>query len=78
MEPWYLIVAGRYHEQIFIKEDSIGFSYDSVIARFLVEKCERVEIDDPYIRNHHQVCTVTLQIHRTGTCVCFVTCEYTC
>ncbi|XP_067948636.1 MIT domain-containing protein 1-like [Watersipora subatra] len=47
--------SGQYHEQISINENAVGFSYESVMSRFLSEKCERVEVDDPYIRSHHQI-----------------------
>ena len=33
----------------------MGYSYESVMSRFLQDRCECVEIDDPYIRSHHQV-----------------------
>jgi len=47
--------TGRYHEQITIRENTTGYSYHSVMYRFLQEKCDNVQIDDPYIRSHHQI-----------------------
>lgn len=46
---------GTYREQISIGEDKVGFSYDTVFARFLDEDVTLVEIDDPYVRSVHQV-----------------------
>lgn len=47
--------TGNYREQIQVPEDSIGFSYRSVLHRFLNEDVKSVEIDDPYVRSPHQV-----------------------
>lgn len=46
--------AGTYHEEIFIKNDSTGHSYEAVMGRFLGSDVEKVIIEDPYIRIHHQ------------------------
>ena len=51
--------SGEYHEQLQIKTDSIGNSYDSIMGRFLDSFVTKVEIDDPYIRAGHQVFNIT-------------------
>jgi len=47
--------AGRYHEHIQIAANSTGHSYESVFGRLLDASVTSVEVDDPYIRSHHQV-----------------------
>jgi hypothetical protein len=46
---------GSYRERIQVSEGACGFSYQSVLSRFLDEDVTCVEIDDPYIRSPHQV-----------------------
>jgi hypothetical protein len=48
-------LAGPHHEQIHIAEDAIGFSYSSLLGRFLDGSITSVEVEDPYIRSNHQV-----------------------
>ncbi|CAG7835238.1 unnamed protein product [Allacma fusca] len=45
---------GNYREQIQIKEDSVGHSYDNIFSRFLDTNVTTVQVDDPYIRSVHQ------------------------
>ncbi|CAF0759606.1 unnamed protein product [Didymodactylos carnosus] len=45
----------NYHEQIQIKDDSIGNSYEKIFGRFLDENVTQVDIQDPYIRAFHQI-----------------------
>ena len=45
----------KYHEKIEIEENATGYSYKTVIGRFLDGDVTKVEIDDPYIRSVHQV-----------------------
>lgn len=52
--------SGKYHEQIEIADNSVGNSYKQVLGRFLDEYVNKVEIDDPYIRNVHQVIKIIL------------------
>ena len=47
--------AGKYHEQIEIADYSMGNSYSKILGRFLDEYVTKVEIQDPYVRNIHQV-----------------------
>jgi len=47
--------AGKYHEKIEITDNSTGNSYRKVLGRFLDEYVTSIEIEDPYIRNIHQV-----------------------
>ena len=47
--------AGPHHERISIAENAQGFGYERVFARFLDGSVTHVEIEDPYIRNTHQV-----------------------
>jgi len=47
--------AGKYHEHIKIQANTVGFSYESMFGRFLDEDVQGVEVDDPYIRSHHQI-----------------------
>ena len=46
---------GVYREQVVIEADSTGHSYDSVFGRFLDTEVNEIEVEDPYIRNFHQV-----------------------
>ena len=46
---------GNYHEHIKIEANSIGNSYDSLFGRFLDESVKNVNVEDPYIRSHHQI-----------------------
>lgn len=45
---------GKYHEQIFIENDSTGHSYKNLFGRFLDEEVTSVEVEDPYVRSFHQ------------------------
>jgi Phospholipase D-like domain at C-terminus of MIT len=47
--------AQKYHEKIDIENGATGFSYNTVLGRFLDEDVSTVNINDPYIRNVHQV-----------------------
>ncbi|CAF0939868.1 unnamed protein product [Rotaria sordida] len=44
-----------YHEQIQIKDGSLGNSYEKIFNRFLDETVTQITIQDPYIRAFHQI-----------------------
>ncbi|XP_069350866.1 MIT domain-containing protein 1 isoform X1 [Eulemur rufifrons] len=46
---------GKYHKQIKIEENATGFSYESLFQEYLNETVTEVWIEDPYIRNTHQL-----------------------
>merc|ERR1712142_302465 len=46
---------GKYHEHIRIEANSVGNSYNSIFGRFLDDSVKIVNVEDPYIRSHHQV-----------------------
>lgn len=48
--------AGKFHEQIIIKEDSEGNDYDSLFRSLTDDTVKTVEVDDAYVKAHHQVC----------------------
>ena len=50
-----LILAKTYHEQIQIKDNSLGNSYEKLFSGFLDESVTQIIIQDPYIRAFHQV-----------------------
>ena len=43
------------HEQIHIENNSTGHDYHTVFSRCVDHRLTAVEIEDPYIRSHHQV-----------------------
>ena len=47
--------AGKYREEIKIKEDSCGYCYESIFKWYLDETVTRVSVEDAYIRNFHQI-----------------------
>ncbi|XP_017783624.1 PREDICTED: MIT domain-containing protein 1-like isoform X1 [Nicrophorus vespilloides] len=47
--------SGKYHEQIRIKNDDTGYSYESLFSEYLNSEVRKVQIEDPYIKAHHQV-----------------------
>lgn len=47
--------AGKFHEHIKIQAGSIGYGYETLFGRFLDEDAKIIEVDDPYIRSHHQI-----------------------
>lgn len=47
--------AGQFHEQVLIENNSTGHSYKSLFGRFLDGEVQYVLVEDPYIRNFHQV-----------------------
>ena len=55
--------AGPHHEQIQIAEDAIGFSYSSLLGRFLDGSITSVEVEDPYVRSNHQVSSLRQELH---------------
>ena len=47
--------SGKYHEQINIEDNAVGYSYEKVFSRFLKnEFIEAIEVDDAYIKTRHQ------------------------
>ncbi|KAF0871507.1 MIT domain-containing protein 1 isoform X1 [Crocuta crocuta] len=46
---------GKYHRQIKIEENATGFSYQSLFQEYLNETVTEVWIQDPYIRQIHQL-----------------------
>lgn len=49
------ILVKTYHEQIQIKDGSIGNSYEKLFKRFFDDTVTSITIEDPYIRAFHQV-----------------------
>uniref|UniRef100_A0ABM0MBA7 MIT domain-containing protein 1-like n=1 Tax=Saccoglossus kowalevskii TaxID=10224 RepID=A0ABM0MBA7_SACKO len=47
--------AGQYHEQYHIAKGSTGHSYKTVFSKFIDEFLTEVQVEDPYIRNTHQI-----------------------
>ncbi|XP_074651734.1 MIT domain-containing protein 1-like [Tubulanus polymorphus] len=47
--------SGKYHEQIKIESNSVGHSYEKIFGSYMDEALTTVEIEDPYIRNVHQI-----------------------
>lgn len=47
--------AGKYHEQIKIEAGSTGNSYETIFGRFLEDSVTVIEVEDPYVRSHHQI-----------------------
>jgi len=50
-----LISVKTLHEQIQIKDGSIGNSYEKLFKRFLDQNITQITVEDPYIRAFHQV-----------------------
>lgn len=50
-------LVGSYRESTKIESGSTGHSYASVFGRFLDGTVTYIDIEDPYIRAFHQVCT---------------------
>ncbi|XP_054976214.1 MIT domain-containing protein 1 isoform X5 [Sorex araneus] len=46
---------GKYHKQIKIEENATGFSYESLFQEYLNETVTEVWVEDPYIRQSHQL-----------------------
>jgi len=47
--------AGKFHEHLKIQAGSIGHGYESLFGRFLSDDVKKIEVEDPYIRTHHQI-----------------------
>lgn len=47
--------AGKYHEQIKIEENGTGYSYKRIFQHFIDSSLTEVYVEDPYIRNIHQI-----------------------
>lgn len=47
--------SGKFHEQIRVEANSVGNSYEKLFGRFLDEHVTEVQVEDPYVRSHHQV-----------------------
>lgn len=50
--------AGGSHEQIQIDDNATGFGMEKLFSRFMTEFLTEIEIEDPYIRAHHQICNL--------------------
>lgn len=46
---------GTFHEKIHIKDAAIGYSYRRVFEKYLEGNVTEVVVEDPYIRNVHQI-----------------------
>uniref|UniRef100_A0A8V0YTC1 Microtubule interacting and trafficking domain containing 1 n=1 Tax=Gallus gallus TaxID=9031 RepID=A0A8V0YTC1_CHICK len=46
---------GKYHKQIKIEENATGFGYEKLFQEYLTEIVSEVWVEDPYIRNVHQL-----------------------
>lgn len=51
---------GKYHKQIKIEENAKGFSYEKLFQDYLNETVTEVWVEDPYIRQVHQVKTLLI------------------
>ncbi|CAD5119373.1 DgyrCDS7988 [Dimorphilus gyrociliatus] len=40
---------------IYIKDDDTGFGYEKIFGKYLTMSVTEVIVEDPYIRNHHQI-----------------------
>ncbi|GFR58817.1 MIT domain-containing protein 1-like [Elysia marginata] len=47
--------ASKQHSQIQVEANSKGHSYETLFGQYLNKYVSVVEVDDPYIRAHHQV-----------------------
>ncbi|CAL1545283.1 unnamed protein product [Lymnaea stagnalis] len=47
--------ASKQHTQIQIEANSTGHSYESLFGYYLNKFVTAVEVEDPYIRSHHQI-----------------------
>uniref|UniRef100_A0A8C5XAF9 Microtubule interacting and trafficking domain containing 1 n=1 Tax=Malurus cyaneus samueli TaxID=2593467 RepID=A0A8C5XAF9_9PASS len=46
---------GKYHKQIRIEENATGFGYEKLFQEYLTEIVSEVWVEDPYIRQVHQL-----------------------
>ncbi|NXI05874.1 MITD1 protein, partial [Pachycephala philippinensis] len=46
---------GKYHKQIRIEENATGFGYEKLFQEYLTEIVSEVWVEDPYIRQIHQL-----------------------
>ncbi|XP_041807105.1 MIT domain-containing protein 1 [Chelmon rostratus] len=46
---------GKYHEQIRIAEDAVGYSYEALFKPYISSLLTEVWVEDPYIRHIHQL-----------------------
>ncbi|XP_039570181.1 MIT domain-containing protein 1 isoform X2 [Passer montanus] len=46
---------GKYHKQIRIEENATGFGYEKLFHEYLTESVSEVWVQDPYIRQVHQL-----------------------
>ncbi|XP_070832206.1 MIT domain-containing protein 1 isoform X1 [Chaetodon trifascialis] len=46
---------GKYHEQIRIAEDAVGYSYEALFKPYISSLLSEVWVEDPYIRHIHQL-----------------------
>ncbi|GFO11641.1 mit domain-containing protein 1-like [Plakobranchus ocellatus] len=47
--------ASKQHSQIQVEANSKGHSYETLFGKYLNKFVTSVEVDDPYVRAHHQV-----------------------
>ena len=52
---YFFFKASGSHEQIQIEDNAAGFGMEKLFSRFMTEFLTEIEIEDPYIRSHHQV-----------------------
>ncbi|XP_061482858.1 MIT domain-containing protein 1 isoform X1 [Rhineura floridana] len=49
------LLYGKYHKQIKIEENTRGFSYEKLFKEYLSETVTEVWVEDPYVRQAHQL-----------------------
>lgn len=47
--------AGKFHEQILIKDNATGYDFDTLLRALLDDTIVSAEVSDAYIKAHHQV-----------------------
>ncbi|XP_055620550.1 MIT domain-containing protein 1-like [Toxorhynchites rutilus septentrionalis] len=51
---------GEIRDQIHVVDGATGYSYHRVFGKYLSEEVKEILIEEPYVREHHQICNVVM------------------
>lgn len=68
-------IAGALITKVFIMNGDIGYDYQRVFGKYLTDEVTEVQLEDPYLRDHHQImnllrfCELVVQQCRNVKCI---------
>ncbi|XP_053686528.1 MIT domain-containing protein 1-like [Sabethes cyaneus] len=51
---------GEIRDKIHVVEGATGYSYGRIFGKYLTDEVKEIMIEEPYVREHHQLCNVVM------------------